>query len=245
MRRTIFVAVIAVIAIGGLVITSLQDGSTDNKGVTLSNTVTNEQAANDSGEARVVLDSLPTKGRAPKTDYSRAQFDADWDQVGGCDVRNHILARDMSNVSFKSATDCTVLSGVLLDPYTGNTINFVRGQGTSEAVQIDHVVALSDAWQKGAQGLSPELRRQFANDSLNLLAVDGPTNQKKSDGDAATWLPPNKDYRCRYVARQIAVKHKYGLWVTDAEKQAITQILASCPGQLLPVVGDSTPSVPQ
>jgi hypothetical protein len=102
------------------------------------------------------------------------------------------------------------------------------------AVQIDHVVALSDAWQKGAQQLSADTRRVFANDSLNLLAVDGPTNQGKSDGDAATWLPPSKPYRCPYVARQVAVKAKYGLWVTGAERDAIARILSTCPMQALP-----------
>jgi hypothetical protein len=103
-------------------------------------------------------------------------------------------------------------------------------------VQIDHVVALSDAWQKGAQQLSAETRRAFANDSLNLLAVDGATNQGKGDGDAATWLPPNKPYRCSYAARQVAVKAKYGLWVTSPERDALGRILATCPSQRLPVV---------
>ena len=151
-------------------------------------------------------------------------------------MRNHILKRDMTDVKTTSDTDCTVLSGTLADPYTAKTINFVRGKDTSSDVQIDHVVALSDAWQKGAQQLSMEMRIQLANDPLELLAVDGPANQQKSDGDAATWLPPNKSYRCRYVARQIAVKAKYTLWVTQAEHDAIQNVLSSCPGQLLPQV---------
>jgi hypothetical protein len=103
-------------------------------------------------------------------------------------------------------------------------------------VQIDHVVAVSDAWQKGAQNLDVSKRAEFYNDPLNLLAVDGPTNDKKGDGDAATWLPSNKDYRCRYVARQIAVKAKYTLWVTQAEHDAMKNVLSACPGQALPVV---------
>src|SRR5947199_120048 len=82
----------------------------------------------------------------------------------------------------------------------------VRGQRTSAAVQIDHVVALSDAWQTGAQLLPALERARLANDPVELLAVDGPTNEAKGDGDAATWLPPNKPFRCAYVARQIAVK---------------------------------------
>ena len=101
-------------------------------------------------------------------------------------------------------------------------------------MQIDHVVALSDAWQKGAQQLSMAMREQLANDPLELLAVDGPANQAKGDGDAATWLPPNKPYRCAYVARQIAVKQKYHLWVTSAERDAMQKILSGCAGQALP-----------
>ena len=101
-------------------------------------------------------------------------------------------------------------------------------------MQIDHVVALSDAWQKGAQQLTEAQRLSFANDPLNLLAVDGPANQQKSDGDAATWLPPNKSYRCDYVARQISVKSSYGLWVTRAEHDAMARVLGDCPDTAAP-----------
>lgn len=186
--------------------------------------------------AEAALGKLAIKGRAAKTGYTRAQFDNGWADAGNCDVRNYILGRDLREVKVVSAADCTVVSGVLDDPYTGKTISFMRGPGSSAKVQIDHVVALSDAWQKGAQALGAEARRQFSNDPLNLLAVDGPTNQQKSDSDAATWLPPNKDYRCRYVARQIAVKQKYTLWVTAGEHDAMQGVLSSCPGQALPVV---------
>ena len=183
------------------------------------------------------LTKLPVKGRAPKTGYSRNQFGGDWATSGGCDTREHILARDLTNIRLRSETDCTVLSGALNDPYTGKTINFTRGPSSSSAVQIDHVVAIGDAWQKGAQQLSYDMRVQLYNDPLELLAVDGPSNEQKGDGDAATWLPPNKSYRCRYVARQIAVKIKYHLWVTAAEHDAMQRILTTCPAQLLPAVG--------
>jgi hypothetical protein len=113
----------------------------------------------------------------------------------------------------------------------------VRGQATSQEVQIDHVVALSNAWQTGAQQLDEKRRVALANDPLNLLAVEGKANQQKSDGDAATWLPPNRPFRCQYVARQIAVKQKYQLWVTISEKEAIEKVLAMCPNQQLPTEG--------
>jgi hypothetical protein len=130
---------------------------------------------------------------------------------------------------------CIVTSGTLDDPYTGTTISFLRGATTSSAVQIDHVVALSNAWQTGAQALSREERIALANDPLELLASDGKANQQKSDGDAATWLPPNKAFRCQYIARQIAVKQKYTLWVVAAEKAAMERVLQTCPGQTLPL----------
>ena len=185
-------------------------------------------------KASVVLARLAVKGRAPKTGYDRALFSDGWGSIGNCDTRNYILARDLKSITWRSSPACTVATGILYDPYTGRKINFVRGVGTSNAVQIDHVVAVSDAWQKGAQQLSSIKRYNFYNDPLNLLAVDGPTNGQKSDSDAASWLPPNKSYRCSYVARQIAVKYKYGLWVTSAERSAMAQVLASCPNQLTP-----------
>lgn len=193
-----------------------------------------EAAPGSAGEA---LNTLTVKGRAPKTGYSREEFGQRWKDVdhNGCDTRNDILARDMTGIQTKPSTnDCVVLSGILDDPYTGTQIAFTRGETTSNAVQIDHVVALSNAWQTGAQLLDSATREEFANDPLNLLAVDGPANQQKSDGDAATWLPPNKEYRCSYVARQIAVKQKYGLWVTAPEKDAMADLLAGCPNEPLP-----------
>lgn len=188
--------------------------------------------AADAGQALEALAGLPVKGRAPKTGYSRDEFGPAWADVdrNGCDTRNDMLRRDLASIALKPGTkECVVLSGVLNDPYTAEPINFLRGAETSTAVQIDHVVALSDAWQKGAQQLSAEQRLAFANDPLNLLAVDGPANNAKSDSDAATWLPPNKPYRCEYVARQISVKSSYGLWVTAAERDAMARVLSDCP----------------
>lgn len=178
------------------------------------------------------LAKLEIKGRAPKTNYTREQFGADWSKIGGCDTRNIILNRDLKNVTVNDK--CEVISGSLNDPYSGKIIAFTRGSDTSSAIQIDHVVALSDAWQKGAQQFTSKQRITLANDSLELLAVDGLTNMQKSDGDAATWLPPNRPFRCQYVARQIAVKQKYNLWLTQAEHDAMTNILDKCPNQLLP-----------
>lgn len=182
--------------------------------------------------ALAAVEQLQVKGKAPKTGYERSLFSDGWGDIGSCDVRNYILKRDMKSVKLRDS--CKVDTGVLLDPYTGKTIRFKYGVGTSSAVQIDHVVALSDAWQKGAQKIGSAKRYAFYNDPLNLLAVDGPTNSSKGDSDASAWLPPNKAYRCAYVARQVAVKLKYKIWVIEAEKTAIKRVLSACPTEKLP-----------
>jgi len=186
------------------------------------------------GVALAVLETLPVKGRAAKTGYSRVAFGQRWADVdrNGCDTRNDILKRDMTSVVYKTKTrNCVVLSGTLIDRYSGETINFVRGDVSSMEVQIDHVVALSNSWQTGAFKLSITQRTALANDPLNLFAVKGRLNSQKGDGDAATWLPPLKSFRCAYVAQQIAVKAKYSLWVVAPEKAAMQAILAQCPTQ--------------
>lgn len=175
------------------------------------------------------LNNLPVKGRAPKTGYSREQF-PHWKDPdkNGCDSRNDILKRDLTQVVFKKDTNsCKVVAGTLLDPYSNKLITFDLSKSAS-TIDIDHVVALSNAWQTGAFQLTLTQRTNFANDPLNLLAVDNKLNRQKGDGDAATWLPPYKSYRCTYVARQVSVKAKYKLWVTAPEKSAITKLLEGC-----------------
>lgn len=156
------------------------------------------------------------------------------DDGNGCDVRDDVLARDLKNVRFTYVGSCTVKSGILHDPYTGLQINFKRGRKTSSLVQIDHVVALENAWQSGAWKWSVKKRLSFGNDMLNLLAVQGSANEKKGSASAAYWLPSNKSFRCSYVARQIAVKRKYNLSVTSAEKQEMLSVLQGCSAQELP-----------
>ena len=190
------------------------------------------------GLATAVLETLAVKGRAPKTGYTRAQFGPAWADVdrNGCDTRNDILKRDLTAITYRAKTrNCVVESGTLVDRYSGETIYFVKGNISSMEVQIDHVVALSNAWQTGAFKLTADQRKVLSNDPLNLFAVKGRLNSQKGDGDAATWLPPLKSFRCSYVAQQIAVKAKYSLWVTAPEKAAMVSILSKCPTQKVPV----------
>ena len=179
--------------------------------------------------ATEVLEMLEVKGRAPKTGYSRDEFYSGWPTVDGCNLRQRILKREFGESAVLDG--CNVVAGELDEPYIGEHMKFATREEISKGLQIDHVVALSDAWQKGTQYMEKEIRYNIATDPLNLLAVDASANEKKSDGDAATWLPSNKKFRCQYVARQVSVKYKYSLWVTEAEKQAISQVLSNCPDE--------------
>lgn len=185
------------------------------------------------GPAAAALEALPVKGRAAKDNYDRQAYGQAWLDVdsNGCDTRNDVLRRDLRDIEFSGDSHCRVAGGTFQEPYTGRGITFRRGAGTSQDVQIDHVVALADAWQKGAQQLTARQRQHLANDPLNLIAVEGAANQDKGASDAAGWLPPNKAFRCHYVARQISVKAAYRLWVTPAEKEAMKRVLSSCPQQ--------------
>ncbi|MDT3766858.1 HNH endonuclease family protein [Gleimia hominis] len=181
-------------------------------------------------QARNYVAQLQVRGKQHTPKYARAAYGQAWADVdrNGCDTRNDILGRDMTAVRFKNG-NCKVASGELNDPYTGKKIHFKRGAETSPAVQIDHVVALADAWRSGAWQWDLNKREQFANDPMNLLAVDGPANQDKGSKSADQWLPPNEDYQCAYVARQAKVKARWVLTVTTQEKQAIINTLAHCP----------------
>ena len=145
----------------------------------------------------------------------------------GCNTRDDILRRDLTDLVVRPGT-CYAQSGVLLDPYTGQSIPFVRGPATSDAVQVDHLVSLADAWYKGAREWDEKRRRDFANDPRNLLAVGAKANFDKAFRDAAAWLPPNTAFRCEFVARQVEVKTAYGLWVSAKEKQAMAEVLDGC-----------------
>ena len=202
--------------------------------------VSETAAAPDSEETQTlavtILEKLEIKGRAPKTGYDRAeQFYKSWPSVNGCSLRQVIIKRELGDTATLADDGCTVTAGSFIEPYTGSQMTFYQKSDFSQKIQIDHIVALSDAWQKGAQQKAKDERYALATDPLNLIAVDSAANKQKSDGDAATWLPSNKAFRCQYVARQVSVKYKYGLWVTQAEHDAIANVLKNCPKE--PAVG--------
>jgi hypothetical protein len=182
-------------------------------------------------KALTVLNSLPVKGKAPGTGYNRnAKFGNGWKDFNNnlCDERQDALKRDMSKVKYKDKKKCAVASGTLHDSYAGKTINWKIGAGS---VDIDHAVALKNAWISGAQGLSQAQRQALSNDPLNLIASDASSNRQKGDKNTAEWLPKNKGFRCQYVATQVSVKKKYALSVTAPEKAAMKKVLNTCKNQ--------------
>ncbi|WP_435299233.1 HNH endonuclease family protein [Timonella sp. A28] len=181
--------------------------------------------------AQTTLEALPVKKPETRKGYDRErQFGSGWADLDrdGCNTRNEILNRDMTNLVHRdvSPQGCLVDGGTLDDPYTGDIIEF--DPNNRAKVQIEHVVALFDAWQKGAQHLTKEQRVELANDPDNLLAAYGPENQSKGHRDASEYLPPNESFQCSYVIAQITVKERYELWVTSAEKAAMSTVLKNC-----------------
>ena len=193
------------------------------------------------GLATATLATLVVRGRGPLTGYSRDAFGQAWADVdrNGCDTRNDIMRRDLTAKVFQKGSTCVIASGLLADPYSGSLMKFLRGNTTSTLIQIDHVVPLANAWVSGAQAWPAARRLAYANDPLVLLAVNGSLNEAKGDGDAATWLPPNRSDWCPYAARQIAVKAAYRLSVTAAERAAMQKILGTCPAQKVPTRADT------
>lgn len=238
-RRFSFVVLVLLLVLGYLFYGEFQRIYLEQPGSTKQQAELETEHREDLVLAADALGRLVVKDQVSREGYSREQFSPGWAVISGCDMRNRILQRDLVEVALDD-DGCTVLEGVLEeDPFTGERIVFKYGQGTSDDIHIDHLVAVSDAWAKGAQELPYERRHEFYNDPLNLLAVDGAANMDKENKDAADWLP-REEYRCRFIARQIAVKIKYRLWVTRRELNAMKRVLQTCPQQPLPVVsGDA------
>ncbi|WP_310786699.1 HNH endonuclease family protein [Mycobacterium sp. Z3061] len=176
--------------------------------------------------------------RLHRYDYLRSAFGDAWtddnDAPGGhngCDTRDDILNRDLVDVTHVYTKRCpeAVATGILHDPYTNSVIAFQRGAKVGEAVQIDHLVPLSYAWDMGANGWPAAQRVRFANDPANLLAVQGQANQDKGDSPPALWMPPNAAFACQYAIQFIAVLRGYALPVDQASGDVLRRAAATCP----------------
>jgi Excalibur calcium-binding domain/Protein of unknown function (DUF1524) len=177
----------------------------------------------------ILANDLEVRDR-DRVGYKRYKFGQAWADVdrNGCDQRNDVLRRDMVNLHTKPGTNgCALARGTLSlegDSYAAKRVRFKRGNGK---VEIDHVVSLADAWRAGAYAWDVDQREEFANDFMNLEALDSETNQDKNDETAAGWLPDDDDDQCALVVRQITIKHRYELSITPAEQQAMQQVLTS------------------
>ena len=190
----------------------------------------------DPSAASAALASLQVAEKTPLDGYDRGcgegegcVFGPAWADVdrNGCDQRNDVLHRDLTDVQVREGTQgCVVVAGVLDDPYTGAVVPFAKADAA--LVPIDHVVPLAAAWVQGAAEWTPEERAFFANDVANLIATTRAENSAKGDSTAEEWVPPDPTYGCSYATVVITVKHDYALAVTPAEAAALEDLLATC-----------------
>lgn len=179
------------------------------------------------------LEDLPSVV-AMSPGYTREAFGPAWKDIdrNGCDNRSDVMRRDMKIVQTKEGTHgCIVLIGQLYNVYTNKFFDYERV--SNSGIEVDHIVSLNDGWETGMDA-QPALRVQFANDPINLITTDRASNRNKSAKNAAEWLVPDSpEYRCPFVARQISIKKKYSLGVTDQERSAMLDALNNCDEQLL------------
>ncbi|NDU77499.1 DUF1524 domain-containing protein [Actinomadura sp. DSM 109109] len=182
-------------------------------------------ASGDEARARKNLSGLRTASQADGGGYRRDRFGTRWKDTdhNGCDQRNDVLARDLTQVEKRGR--CIVLAGTLDDPYSGKRISFEKADAAE--VQIDHLYPLALAWRMGASRWSEDRREQFANDRDNLLAVWGVPNREKSDSGPGEWKP-QKGFQCVYAIKYVAVAKKYGLPVTRSDRDALQGFLTRC-----------------
>jgi hypothetical protein len=190
----------------------------------------------DPSAASAALVGLRIAEKTPLDGYERGcgngegcVFGPAWADVdrNGCDQRNDVLHRDLTDVQVREGTQgCVVVAGTLDDPYTGAIVPFVKAEAAE--VPIDHVVPLAAAWVQGAAEWTPEQRAYFANDVANLIATTRSENSAKGDATADEWVPPDPTYGCSYATMVVTVKDTYALSVTPAEAATLEDLLATC-----------------
>ena len=185
---------------------STSDSSSGNKG---------------SGDAPALLDKLTVAKAGSMAGYSREKF-PHWKSTGAnCDVRDSVLKRDGTKVKMSG---CNVVAGTWKSLYDGQVID------SPTKIDIDHMVPLANAWRSGAAKWTTAQREDFANDldDPQLVAVSASSNRSKGDQDPSTWKPTETSAWCVYAKDWIAVKTRWQLTVTTAEKSALTDMLEKC-----------------
>ncbi|WP_116046161.1 HNH endonuclease family protein [Amycolatopsis palatopharyngis] len=172
--------------------------------------------------AEAQLAELTVSADGPMTGYDRDKFPHWGSQGDNCNTREVVLKRDGTNV--RTGNDCYPTSGSWHSAYDGATWS------QPSDVDIDHVVPLAEAWRTGAAKWSTDKREEFANDlsGPQLIAVTDNVNQEKGDKAPEDWKPPTTSYWCTYASMWVAVKHKWELTVSNAEKSALGDMLDRC-----------------
>ncbi len=169
-----------------------------------------------------VADPDPNRSRYDRTTWQpHGWIDAD---ANCLDTRQEVLVSESRIPVRKSARGCTVLAGEWVDPYTGTV------SATADRLQVDHLVALSDASQSGGWAWPQSRKVAFANDlsdSDELNAVVSAENERKADYGPDRWLP-DAPARCWYVSAYARIKERWGLTVTPAQWAAIERVWSSC-----------------
>ncbi|GAA1335488.1 HNH endonuclease family protein [Catellatospora bangladeshensis] len=174
------------------------------------------------GEPAAQLAALTVAPEGRMTGYSRDRFPHWSSQGDSCDTREVVLRRQGSGV--RSDSDCKATAGTWTSAYDGVTVT------DAGKLDIDHTVALAEAWRSGADKWTDERRRAFANDldGRQLVAVSATSNRAKGDQDPAKWKPPLETYWCTYATDWISVKAAYGLTVDQAEHDALAAMIGRC-----------------
>lgn len=201
-------------------------------------------ARSDSLDAMQILASISVQNEYP-AGYSRELFphwlDIDGD---GCNAREQVLKRDSVTLPQVDPYNCYVVAGDWVSPYDGRTVR------DRTQVDIDHVVALKEAWDSGAWAWSAAQRTAYANDTSDirsLVAASASSNRSKSDKDPSNWLPTRSSYVCTYLGNWISIKARWGLSMDRSEHGRIRNVLQSrCVGLRIaswrPISGVSTPA---
>lgn len=166
------------------------------------------------GSASQVLTGLLVASEGSVAGYDRSLFggwiDADGDS---CNTRQEVLLAE-------SLKQPVIGPGCSVSGLWRSFLDNVEWRNASR-LDVDHHVALEEAWQSGASQWSADQRRSFANDldyfgSLN--AVTDTVNSSKGSGDPAEWMPPFAAASCNYVTMWVLTKHRWRLSVDPAKR---------------------------
>lgn len=168
--------------------------------------------------------AIPAKKAKPYSKYNRKSW-AHWsDFDGDCmNTRHEILLSQADGPVKKSPDGCYISTGTWNDPFSGKTLH------RASDLDVDHIIPLKWASAHGGVSWSKSKKEKFANDPLNLLAVDDGLNQSKGAKGPTKWMPPNQKFRCAYLGQWQVVLGKYpSLKMTTKETRIFNKQIHTC-----------------